>query len=281
MKSLFKFVLLLILPLLFVNCGDEDDDGELVICNEPVNELKLSLDNKPCYVYSIDTTFTIVQGNDSYSSTVSDENVAKVSIQDTTVHVSFIANGSVTITIKDAYGQSADVNMSVYHPSLVETFYGLFMEIDTTHTSELRFGAGGYHIENVKGDCVAVSIVDDRLVTQAKDYGKVTFDIVDKRGTRLKTEVCVVAHYDLDSDRLDIEMKTDQIASVRILYGAGGWKVEPYDESLCEVNVLPAGNAMDYDVIQIDTKPEALGNSIMQFRDNEGNTATIHLTVRE
>jgi len=278
MKNTFYLLILFCLfPILFFNCSS--DDEEIPEKPEIIYNLRLSIDKKIHYIYSTDTVFNILEGNGEYIAMVSDEDVAKVAIDDTTVHVAFIGNGSVNITITDAKGQTAEAIMNVYHKSLVDTHYILFMEKDSTYVVDhFTFGVGGYHLKNIRGDHAQLTINDDNLKVTAKSHGKTYFDILDKRGTKVNGEVWVVAFYSLDKDKLEIEMIPDQRASIKTLYGQG-WEIESYSGPIAEAVIIPVSNVNPSDILQIDSSTEIKGSGIIWLKDKEGNRAAVTVTV--
>lgn len=279
MKTIYKLLFIGLFPVLFFNCSSDDDVIEPD--EEIVYDLKLSVENKIHSVYSTDTVFEILRGNGEYVATVSDEDIAKVSVNDTTVNVSFISNGSVNIEITDVKGKSASVSMNVYHESLVPTHYITFIPKDKEWELEkISFGAGGYSIENIKGDHATVEVKDDKFMAKSVSHGKTYFDIVDKRGTRAPAEIWVIDYRELETDRLDIKMIPDQRTSVKTLYGEE-WMIESYNGTLCEVVIIPVSNTNPTDIIQIDTFADNPGFGTIQLKDKDGKRAVITLTVEE
>jgi len=277
-KWLQRLFSICVFPVLFLNCSSDDVSEEPV---QAVHDLRLSVDNNLLSVYSTDTVFQILEGNGEYIAQVSDEKIAKVAVDDTTVYVSFISNGWVDITVTDVKGKTASTSMNVYNESLVPTNSIVILMKDSTYVFDfLSFGAGGYKFENIEGDCVELSLKDDKIVAKALSYGKIYFDIVDKRGSRSESEVWVVAFYELTADRLDINMISDQRTSIKTLYGKN-WAVESFNKDLCDVTIIPVGPTNPTDIIQIDTYADRIGYCTILLKDDEGNKATVTVSVTE
>ncbi|GEM_PF-1978059 len=278
MKKILKFIWIISLFSIFITSCDSGNDD----IDEPEIEypLEISLDKNSYSISSLDTTFTIVDGNGGYIVNSSDSTIAKVSIkEEKTVYVSFISNGTVTIEIKDAKEKSKKISMSAYDESLVPTSYGVFLPIDSISSIEIFFGAGDYHIENIKGESADISIKGHQFLAKGLIPGNTYFDIIDKRGTVCKGYVMVPAIYELVSNTLSIDMIPDQIASIRDLYGCGNWKLESYPQSLVEVYLMDGSETSPHSTIQINSLPDVVGNGIVQLKDKEGNIALINVSV--
>jgi len=283
MKNLTYKLFLFAFISLFISCGsgnviDQEDDEDI----EPTKELVLSVnDNKgTLYFEEVETEFDILDGNGDYTVTSSDESIAKVRIEGTKVFVDFIGYyTSVTITVSDKREQQKSISMLSHADSLIPTGHTLLMEKGTYIDKYINFGAGGYTIELIKGSSAKASVNEnDEIIVEGLEYGTSYFKITDKRGTTTTYDVVIIATYDMGSGSIIIPAINDQIISVRISYGEN-WKIVDYTESLFEGVYMHQATDTYCASLQIDTSKDVSGRGIVNIINDEGQTATITVTV--
>jgi len=282
-QALRNFLLFFVLSALFVCCGSDDDDNITDDDdNKPESELKLSIDNKGFqWIEDVDLEFDILSGNGGYTVTVENEEIAKATIEDTTVYVNFICNGYTKITISDATERSIELSFSVYNPTLIPHSYIFFMEKGkTAYLEDLSlFGSGsGYKIENVKGVSANLSIEDNKLTLEAVEHGNTYCDIVDGRGTKMPFEAIVVAIHELTTNTLNITMKKDQRSSIKCMWGKG-WQITS-SGSLCESVMIKSQKPDGYDILQVDSSADIIGDEMISLKDKDGNIAVVNISIR-
>jgi hypothetical protein len=278
MEKYLKSLLILCLSVSFTACGSDDDATEIPA---PEYDLKLSIDhNKIHWIKDIDFDFDILSGNGSYTAVIADEDIARVSVEDSIVHINFIRNGYTKLTVTDVTGRSIELSFSVYNPTLVSSNYTVFMEKgQVTSIGDLSFfGSGtGYKVDNMKGGSVMLVISETELVIAANNFGNTYCDIVDSRGTKMPLTVIVVAIHELTSNVLNITMNSDQRASIKCLWGKG-WKITS-ESPFCKSVILTSQKADGYDILQLDSAPDMFGSGTILLMDKDGNIAQVNITI--
>lgn len=196
MRTICKLLFISLFTVSFLNCSSDDDpfnDNEGDEGNEGNQEfveLKLSLTEQGLHFSdSIDIDIYILSGNGEYKVSSSDEEIAKAELIDSSkVRVSFIQNNYAHITVSDKSGQKVKVWLSVNSDTLIWSSYSLVTDIGNISTHKIKYGSGGYTIQDVIGKSVEFSIEDNILISKGIDYGYSKCRVVDKRGYSFEAE---------------------------------------------------------------------------------------------
>lgn len=259
------------LGLILLNTGCSKDERY----EEPKIEypLEVSLDKQSYWFDSIDTAFTILGGNGGYTVASSDSSIAKVSLtNDTIVHVAFISNKQVTITVADAAGKSRDIYMKSNNPSIAPHHYTLFFPKDSTSSTSISFGNGDYHIANVKGTSADITLGKDLLIVKGLSTGMTTFDVIDHRGTVGKNKV-VVTDNEKTTFCHDIGFTVDKSSSTKVELPEGNWRILSHEEPVTKAELK--GN-----ILYITTSGTP-GYDYIELINDEGLMAAVSVSINK
>ena len=279
--------LLLFICCLFMACARDNDlspqPEDILQVEEVVNELRLSVHGS-VNTEDVDFEFDILGGNGQYAVNVLPEEGAKASIQGNKVKINLLSN-SVSVTVSDKKQKSSSVSINSTSETLIKKNYGLFISSGNTSTMKhVIFGAGGYTIEKTKGTSAEVIVLEkDHIKVTGLKPGNSYYRIKDKRGSTALLEVMVTSTFDLTDSHMEIPAVNDQVVSIIIKRSNADWKLigEPSSLIFEKVTIIPKGNTVKHDVLQIDTsKDNAKGIATVHLKDQAGNTASITVRIQ-
>jgi hypothetical protein len=268
---------------LCAGCSSED---ELATPELPELIRKLELSVGPVVqTEEVDFEFDILDGNGGYTVGVSSEEGAKISVIGNKVKVNLLRN-NVSITVTDKKNQSTSLSIYSSAKSLTPHNYGIFIETGDTYTmKDIGFGSGGYSIQKVKGTSADVGVTEnDHIKVSGLQPGNSYYKIIDKRGASAAFEVMVTSSFHLTSNRLEVTAVNDQIASVWLKWGGGGWKIVQsiLSPAIQKATLMEKADIdKKYDILSIVTsKNETKGVATIRLKDKVGNDAAITVRVQ-
>jgi len=281
-----KFPAALLLSFMICLCAACNSDDELATPELPeqIQKLELSV-GRVVQTEEVDLEFDILNGNGGYTAVVLSEEDAKVSVDGNKVKVNLLRN-NVSITVTDKKEQSISLLIYSSAKSLTPHNYGIFIESGDTHTmKDIAFGSGGYSIHKIKGTSADVDVTqNDHIKVSGLQPGNSYYKIIDKRGTSADFEVMVTSSFYLISNRLEVTAVNDQIASVWLKWGGGGWKIvqSTLSPAIEKVTLMEKADIdKKYDILSIvSSKNEVKGVATIWLKDKTGNDAVITVRVQ-
>lgn len=201
-------MLSVLLPIGFVGCSDDDDNGistenneipELALDQESV-KVKIGPENK--------ITLNIKQGGGEYNAFILDENIAKAEVTDGVITVEGFANGQTSLIISDKYSRYKRFNVSAYTTDVLKLShenFNLVTKLGNSQTlkANVELGNGGYQAtsDNPK---VSVSVNEageiSLTATSKKEEFMANVTITDCTGLSASISVTVTSTLEPFSD---------------------------------------------------------------------------------
>ena len=236
-RTLARLLFLVILPLslLLGGCGvtDSPSTRELIL-----QRYELSLPSNTTGL------FRIREGNGSYKATSSDETVATAftsSANPANVYVRTLRSGTVTITVSDAAGKTAELTLTVTSNPIALTLDqnvdGYQIITGKTRVVVIMTGNGSYVVESSNPSVVKATLHDDQISLKGLSAGESTIKITDAEGQMKEFSVTVS---DVVSIQLDASQKKVAVSGSRkinVLYGNGSYSVSSEDEAVATATV--------------------------------------------
>lgn len=211
MKTSNKIIILMLsvlLPIGFVGCSDDDDNGistenneipELALDQESV-KVKIGPENK--------ITLNIKQGGGEYNAFILDENIAKAEVTDGVITVEGFANGQTSLILSDKYSRYKRFNVSAYTTDVLKLSHESFNLVTKLGNSQtlkanVELGNGGYQAisDNPK---VSVSVNEEGEIsltaTSKKEEFMANVTITDCTGLSANISVTVTSTLEPFSD---------------------------------------------------------------------------------
>lgn len=211
MKTSNKIIILMLsvlLPIGFVGCSDDDDNGistenneipELALDQESV-KVKIGPENK--------ITLNIKQGGGEYNAFILDENIAKAEVTDGVITVEGFANGQTSLILSDKYSRYKRFNVSAYTTDVLKLSHESFNLVTKLGNSQtlkanVELGNGGYQAtsDNPK---VSVSVNEageiSLTATSKKEEFMANVTITDCTGLSASISVTVTSTLEPFSD---------------------------------------------------------------------------------
>lgn len=202
------WMLSVLLPIGFVGCSDDDDNGistenneipELALDQESV-KVKIGPENK--------ITLNIKQGGGEYNAFILDENIAKAEVTDGVITVEGFANGQTSLILSDKYSRYKRLNVSAYTTDVLKLSHESFNLVtklgdSQTLKANVELGNGGYQAtsDNPK---VSVSVNEageiSLTATSKKEEFMANVTITDCTGLSASISVTVTSTLEPFSD---------------------------------------------------------------------------------
>lgn len=284
-----KSLLLLCIGWLLLACGgpfkpDWGDDDEYGPGSHPTPEpsaIVLSIE-QDVNIDDIDFEFEILEGGGGYTVQISERD-GKVTIDGNRVIVNLFRQYAF-LTITDQAEDCAYVWIYSSNELLNVPGYTTIIDVDQTITNRLGFGVGGYTIEKIRGNSAEAMINEnDQAEVKGLKGGNAYFIVTDRRGCSTDFNVWVNEYYDLVDNHLEIEGVTDQVVSVRLLWGEGNLQFykevsSPLIRGLSLYTKEETGR--DYGILQIYTSDEELSGTVkISLIDEAGKLATVTVVI--
>ncbi|WP_143470458.1 hypothetical protein [Labilibaculum filiforme] len=195
MKLLNKllFLLIMVLPLGFTSCDDNDDDND-ILPTEEVPELVLEKSTVDIEVANI-SNVNITQGGGEYHAFSSNPDVVSVILEDNILKLSALKRGRTSIVISDKNSQYKELSVVAFYNTLSIENSEINVEIPLGHSKTMRIpitqGNGDYKV-NTESEIVSASIENDsEIVIVANKEGKATITLTDSYGLSLSIPVTI------------------------------------------------------------------------------------------
>lgn len=171
MKTIQKLLLVtfILLPIGFVGCSDDDQDG---ITPEPISKLEIEQESLKVKIGSENkTTINIKQGSGEYNAFSLNPDVAQVTIENSEIQIEGLKNGRTEVIVSDKDGSYRKLPVSVYTADALEldkeslefiTKIGYSDEA----TINVTKGNGGYSIAS-DNKAITTSITKEGVITIA------------------------------------------------------------------------------------------------------------------
>lgn len=179
MKNALKILLLFCIGMqlsIFTSCSSDDD--------EDVQELILRGDTDNVVVSVGGTAGIMIKnGNGGYEVTSSDKSVAEVNFEDPQITITGKQEGSAIITVKDAKGKEATINVlvtkSIQSLALsVEKSLGII--IGNTQEIQILKGNGDYQLKIENEDIASVSLNGTTITITSVNIGETKLTVSDR-----------------------------------------------------------------------------------------------------
>lgn len=265
-KNFLVFVLIaLSLPLLFISCGDKDNDGDIV----------LSASDFIVYVWGLETEVDIIGGGGGYKVTSSDDIVATATMKsDNSFVVKAISNGIARIVVKDKNNNTATFTITVQGEPPVPISYQYWMNVGDSKLVDIPFEAyGGYTLDNLNKDVAEVVLAENKLEVKALKKGVANVKISDKRGVSSNVIVNVYPENELIVLTTDINLIVETSRTISILNGEDDYQVVS-SNTLVALAQIKDRNSVAVTALKA-------GNSTVTISDSKGRSAVLNITVRD
>lgn len=148
-------------------------------------------------------SMTVFSGNGEYAISSSDETVAKGTIdEDGNIAISALTRGSAVLSVTDAKGKSAEVQVNVRKPLILsQTEEVYFMTVGEILEVDILEGNGGYTATASSSLYFDVSLNDTKVLVKGKRYGKAntTITIKDEEGSSANFKIVYIDDTYLDN----------------------------------------------------------------------------------
>jgi len=194
MKILNKLFVLLImvLPLGFTACDDDDDND--ILPTEEVPELILE---KSTVDVKVDNTgaVKITQGGGEYHAFSSNPDVVTVELEDDVLTLSALSRGVTSVIISDKNSNYKELNVVAFYDVLAVETSEISVKMPLGHPKTMRIpitkGNGSYEV-STESEIVSASIENDsEIVLVATQKGEATITLTDSYGLTLDIPVTI------------------------------------------------------------------------------------------
>ncbi|MFV0417331.1 MAG: Ig-like domain-containing protein [Dysgonomonas sp.] len=179
-SGLFYFSLVaLTLVFTFVSCGDDDDD-------KVNNTFKLSAD-KVDVATSKAATVTVSGGTSPYTATSSDEKIATVKVDKSTITITGVKSGSATITVTDKNKNTGKVTVTVKEAvaneldlSKKDATVAVSVNVGKEDVVTIKGGVAPYTASAKDASIATATIKNDKVTIKGVKAGTTTITVADK-----------------------------------------------------------------------------------------------------
>lgn len=273
--------MLLTMPI-FTSC-DKDKS------NDPIPELELSVNEHEVYTDGIEYSFDILSGGGGYKAEVCLVNefdeYAKATVAGNRVNVKLVSN-VVRVQVTDQCGQQKDLIIWTSNSSLQTINYDIAMGYGFQHKGKFNFGSGtGYSILKTINPGYAELILKENgeYVANSLRNGTTAFFIKDSRGTVNYAKVGVWDGWNLEDDRMTVNVEAGLQYTFIIKWGKGQVKVSDCSPELKNPWLLIKDNNefQKHQVLQACVNQGSEGEFFVELTDTANNKAIITLNAHQ
>ena len=191
MRTLNKLLLLLmmILPLGFSACSDDEDNNILPV--EDIPQLTLGKESIDIEVEKT-TTVEISKGGGEYNAFSSNPDIVSVELDNNTLTIHAVSMGKSSVIISDKNNQYKELAIVAFYKEIILGKKNVTVEIplgwDKTIKIPIIQGNGGYEI-SVESEILSASVSNNELIINATQEGEANILLTDSYGLTLNIPV--------------------------------------------------------------------------------------------
>lgn len=260
-RNIAYLIGLIFVGTMFIGC-DNDDEQEYSDLTLDTEQLVIDLDK------STEGSIKIVKGNGNYKLSLSNDNVATVTVEDNIIRITGVEPGKTELTITDWAKKTTKAAIVVKRlEELILTDSDLSLLAGEIKATSVYVGNGGYTISS-SNEAVAKGSIDEtgNMTIEGIERGTATFTVTDGMGKSATMEVKVKRPLLLSQTKDVPIIFLGESVEINILDGNGGYKFSKYSTSYLNVSLDVAGNK-----IVIKGLRYGKANTTLRVEDEEGS----------